>query len=245
MRCRRCRCGQWDLEDEGSSPAALALASTRPRGGRQPHQDRHRYHIFILSKKDFKGYFGFPGSQPGGTSFRYSSNGIPVWDEPVAIVNQAHLQVVLAACTGPETAKAGEHGLLKASTATRERSGLLGTQPKSKKIGSAQDPVLQPAKIGPAQDPALQPENTKASKMRSKGLAQSREQAASEVLVQEDQIVVQGVAPQQPPNAAAKAQDRSARRSKTRSLKMKFTSSYCVSKDRSGRMEPIGAPLPN
>ena len=45
-----------------------------------------RYHIFTLSKKDFKGYFGFPGSQPGGTSFRYSSNGIPVWDEPVAIV---------------------------------------------------------------------------------------------------------------------------------------------------------------
>ena len=136
------------------------LASTRPRGGRQPHQDRpiYRYHILTLSKKDFKGYFGFPGSQPGGTSFRYSSNGIPVRDEPVAIVNQAHLLVVLAACTGPETAKAGEHGLLKASAATRERSGLLGAQPKSKKIGSAQDPVLQPAKIGPDQDPALQPE---------------------------------------------------------------------------------------
>ena len=195
-------------------------ASARPRRGRQPHASGpsyKRYHIFTLSKKDFKGYFGLPSSQPGGTSFRYSSNGIPVWDGPVAIVlakglcNQAHLQVVLAACAGPETAKAGEHGLLNAQ-GQRSNQRKIGSArdpaPKSKKIGSAQDPVLQPAKIGPAQDPALQPENTKASKMRSKGLAQSREQAASEVLVQEDQIVVQGVAPQQPPNAAAKAQDR-------------------------------------
>ena len=72
-----------------------------------PGPSYRRYHIFTLSRKDFKGYFGSPGCHPGGTSFLYSSRGIPEVDEVAAIGlavghgQEDRLQVELVACTGP------------------------------------------------------------------------------------------------------------------------------------------------
>ena len=181
----------------------------------------------MRSRKDFKGYFGFPGSQPGGTSFRYSSNGIPVWDDPVAIVlaeglhNQVQHQVDLVACSGPENCKG-------------RRSGPAQGQRRSQRtIGPAQDPAPKSEKAcsGPA---------TCSQEVVVQGACTEPRTEASEVRVQEVQHVVRVVALQQPPKQLPKRKIVVQRGSPDQELEDEVHQQLLHKRDKLGRMEPIG-----